>query len=286
MAVFHRKWVLQLHRQDRFCWFVPWLVWGVLLPQAAFAELPRGSTSAFALAGTPNLTGPAPLDLSVNPALSFNSSLTLEGIASRLYEMSDFDIAAGAAVFSRGRISFGLAAAQLVGLDYYAERSLLFAVSIAPHRRWRFGFGFEQQRIEFAEGYGNLSMLAISFGTLINPNDRLWLGGSVGNINRPRFDRQDEPLPLYGLFAAAYQATPSVTIILAHHLNERYPGRFSLGQQWAVVEDLDLLFGLETEPLEISGGFSLKLRGFNFEYAYRNNVYLGGTHRVGLRFSR
>ncbi len=280
-----RKRVSQLHPQSKIFLRVGFIL-TILLTADASAELPRGSISSFALGGTPNLMSPGPLDLAINPALTRCSTYAVEVQASRLHEMSDFDVAAGAAQYNYRNLSLGLAVNQLVGLDYYAERNLLLAASIAPHRIWRLGIGIEHRRIEFGEGYGTVSTVAASCGLAIRLTERAAIALSGLNVNRPKFDSDDEPLPFAGQISATYIATSTLTIEFAHQIEERYPDRFCIGQQITIVKDFDLLLGLTTEPFEISGGFGLKLRGFNFEYAYRNNVYLGGTHRLGLRYSR
>ena len=286
MVPSRRKRASQLRRRSKILLVIVGLVLTVATTPNVFAELPRGSISSFALGGTPNLISAGPLDMAINPALASCSTYAVEVLASRLYEMSDFDVAAGAAQYSYRNLSLGLAVNQLVGLDYYAERNLLLAASIAPHRAWRLGVGIEHRRLEFGEGYGTVSIVAASCGLMVRLNEKAAIAVSGLNINRPEFDSDDEPLPLAGQIAATYIANSTLTIVFAHQIEERYPDRFCIGQQVTIVKDVDILIGLTTEPFEISGGLSIKLRGFNFEYAYRNNVYLGGTHRVGLRFSR
>ena len=285
MVPSRRKRASQLRRRSEFFLLVGFIL-AVLTTQDIFAELPRGSISSFALGGTPNLISAGPLDMAINPALASCSTYAVEVMASRLHEMSDFDVAAGAAQYSYRNLSFGIVVNQLVGLDYYADRSLLLAATIAPHRIWRLGVGIEHRRLEFGEGYGTVSTVTASCGIVVRLNDKAAIALSGLNINRPKFDSNDDPLPLAGQIAATYIANATLTIVFAHQIEERYPDRFCIGQQVTIVKDVDILIGLTTEPFEISGGLSIKLRGFNFEYAYRNNVYLGGTHRVGLRFSR
>ncbi len=255
-----------------------------LMPAIVAAELPRGSVSSFAVGGAPILDNAAPLDIYHNPALACSSTYALEGYGARFFEMSDFDIAAGAAMCRIQVFQLGVAVTQLIGLDYFYERSLLLAASMPLISQCRIGIAVEHLGIEFGEGYGKTSANSLSFGAVSRPMARLRLAASVSNINRPHFDRQDDELPLTAELAASYSAS-QMKVVLCHHLNSNHPDRFSIGQQTSINRNFDLLLGLETEPLEISGGFSLKLRGFSFEYAYCNNVYLGGTHRVGLRYS-
>lgn len=251
----------------------------------ANAEIPRGSVVAFALGGIPNLAAPSPLDIGFNPGLSCSSQYALETNAARLFEMSDFDIAAGGAAYRMHRLTLSVAAAQVVGLDYYSERSINVAASVAPLPILRLGIALEQQRLEFSEGYPGASTYCLAVGAVYSPSNRARIAISAANINRPRFDDADDPLPLRLEIAGAFRANPAFCVLVAHHLDERMPDRFSIGEITSFSREFDLILGLKTEPVEISGGFSLKLRGFSLDYAYGNNVYLGGTHRVGLRYS-
>ena len=60
--------------------------------------------------------------------------------------------------------------------------------------------------------------------------------------------------------------------------------RLSLGQRVNIGQGLALRVGIRTEAVDISGGLSLKIDKFFFDYGYSDNAYLGGTHRIGLRF--
>ena len=251
----------------------------------ASAEIPRGSTVAFALGGIPNLAAPSPLDIGFNPALSCSSQYFVETNAARLFEMSDFDIASGGAAYRAHRVTLSLAAAQIVGLDYYSERSINFAASVAAVPILRLGIALEQQRLEFSEGYPGASTYCLAAGVMFAPSARTRLAISAASINRPRFVDADDPLPLRFEVAGSFRANPAFCVLVAHHLDERMPDRFSIAELTSISREFDLILGLKTEPVEISGGFSLKLRGFSLDYAYCNNVYLGGTHRVGLRYS-
>ena len=271
-----------LHQSDMRSFF---LILLFAVAGIANAEIPRGSAVAFALGGIPNFAAPSPLDIGFNPALSCSSQYSLETNAARLFEMSDFDIASGGAARRMRRVTFSLAAAQIVGLDYYTERSINVAASVAALPILRLGIALEQQRLEFSEGYPGASTYCLAAGAVYTPSDRARIAISAANINRPRFDDADDPLPLRFEVAGAFRANPAFCVLVAHHLDERMPDRFSIGELTSISREFDLILGLKTEPVEISGGFSLKLRGFSLDYAYCNNVYLGGTHRVGLRYS-
>lgn len=285
MAPSPESWGLRLRRLSEPRLWVLAIVVILTIGESAFAQLPSTSVTTLALGGALRLDSPALLDCHHNPALVDSNHYRLEFTASRLFEMSDFDIGAGAISYSYRRINITAAMASLLGADYYSERSLLIALSISPVRRFRFGAGLEQRHLDFGEGYAGASLYAFSLGSVLALRDNLHVAAAALDLNRPRYCETDPKSPLRIEFAATYTAS-LISIVLAHHLDSQLPDRFSLGQVYKITGDFELLLGIESEPLELSGGFSFKLRGFNFEYGYRNNVYLGGTHRVGLRYSR
>ena len=73
-----------------------------------------------------------------------------------------------------------------------------------------------------------------------------------------------------------------MSIYACEDISNQYSERVRIGQRLQLVEQLDLLIGLSTNPTELSGGVIIDFLGFEVEYGYRDNVYLGGTHRVGM----
>lgn len=285
MVPLPESWGLQLLRRSKLRFAVLALGIALSIEQTAFAELPCTSVTSFALGGAIRLSSPPLLDIYLNPALADSNRYGLEFSAARLFEMSDFDIGAGAFAYRFRGISTTAAITDLLGADYYSERSSFFAVSVSPVHGFRVGAGLEQRHLEYGEGYPGASLYSFSLGGVVALRERLHVAAAILDLNGPRYCDADSRLPLRTELAASYSVSP-ITVALAHHMNSRLPDRFSMGQAISLTKDFELLFGIESEPLELSGGFSFKLRGFNFEYGYRNNVYLGGTHRVGLRYSR
>jgi hypothetical protein len=250
---------------------------------AAF-EYPVGSVNSFALAGNLNLRESSPLDLYLNPALRFLQQVGVDLSLSRLYNMPDFDLASGAAVWNYRRFTLGVGSTQLTGSDYYWERSYLLSASTSLYRNTRVGVSANYLRVEFSEGYRSLDLLSFNVGGLWDIRDNLSVAASLHNLNRPRFAGQSKPLSLAGSICAAYVFSPDFTIVASERFAESLHNRFSLGQQINLLHDFSLRFGIASDPTEFGGGFSLRIRGLFFDYGFRDNVYLGGTHRFGLRY--
>jgi hypothetical protein len=112
------------------------------------------------------------------------------------------------------------------------------------------------------------------------------VGGAARNINRPQYQSGSQSLPLIGEISVSYVFSEAFSFLLTQHLEERVRDRFFVGQEVNIAKEFTLHLGLATEPTEISGGFSLGVGSLMFDYGFRDNVYLGGTHRFGLRYIR
>jgi hypothetical protein len=266
-----------------FIWLLVLLI-EVKSASGAF-EYPTGSVQSFAKAGCVNLLKPSSLDLYTNPALKISGKIGVDLSLSRLYNLSDFQLASGAASINRNSFSLTIGTTQLTGSDYYWERSYLIAGSINLPYRLRIGASANYLRTEYAGGYRTHSLLALTLG-VVYLRDGFAVGAVGRSINRPRYRSGSQALPLIGEFAISYVFSDAFSFFLTHHLEEKVRDRFFIGQEVKVTRELVLHLGIATEPTEIGGGFSLGVGGLMFDYGFRDNVYLGGTHRFGLRYIR
>jgi hypothetical protein len=94
-------------------------------------EYPSGSVPSFAKAGCVNLHKPSSLDLYINPALRISGKIGVDLSLSRLYNMSDFQLASGAATIDRKTFSLTVGSTQLTGSDLLACRIRWPAILLA-----------------------------------------------------------------------------------------------------------------------------------------------------------
>ncbi len=252
--------------------------------QSAF-EYERGSLGSFALGGGIDLQEPAALDLLCNPALEFDRQLSADAWGSRLYNMSEYELGAGAIALNVGCLTFGGAAIQLTGSQFYWEResSVVFAGQLMEGLRC--GMRLYRREIEFAEGYGRFSLTGVSIGGTYGAGTRLKLGVAIENLNRPRYSDGDNPAQISGRVDICYQLHSRARVVMRQQFSAAVADRFSIGQRIDLFGQASLLVGVGTNPTELGGGVSFDFLGFKVEYGYRDNVYLGGTHRVGMTWS-
>jgi hypothetical protein len=261
------------------------LLAGVQTVLAAF-EYPVGSVRSISLAGCVDLRACSPLDVYLNPACQSAGRIGVDLSLSRLYNLPDFDLASGAATVSHKALSLTGASTQLSGADYYWERSYLLAGSLGLPHRLRAGAAINHLRIQYGEGYRGLHLTSLSFGCTWDVSSTVALAAALRNLNRPHYESNPEQLPIIGDVSLSYCFTKDYSLHILQHFEENVRDRFAIAQQISVCKELALSFGIATEPTELSGGFSLGFGGFKFDYGFRDNVYLGGTHRFGLRYAR
>ncbi|TFH64007.1 MAG: hypothetical protein E4G91_07155 [Candidatus Zixiibacteriota bacterium] len=255
-------------------------------PASGAFEYPSGSVKSFAKAGCVNLHKPSPLDLYIDPALRILGKIGVDLSLSRLYNMSDFQLVSGAASLDRKTFSLTVGSTQLTGSDYYWERSYLLAASVGLPYRLRVGASANYLRVEYAGGYSSLGLTALNLGVAWHAHETVALGVVARNVNRPQYTSGSQSLPLTSEISVSYIFSDAFSFFLTQHLEEKVRDRFFVGQEVNVSKEFSLNLGLATEPTEISGGFSLGVGSLIFDYGFRDNVYLGGTHRFGLRYTR
>lgn len=285
VAASRRKWGLRL-RPGTKRWVAALLV--LLLAgsvQGAF-DYPGGSMRSFAQAGATNLWNPSPHDVATNPALAPLRQLVFAADWSRLYRMADFDLSSAGASYTTSGLTASLTVRQLSGSGYYWERQYTLALSQGVHRSLHWGGSLRYLRIEFGEGYRSLSTLVFDMGALIDIASDMRVGVSGQNLTGARLDAAVERMPREATLALTWLISKELALSLSHQISESLPDRFAAGQELHVCDEFSLLLGVSNNPTDFAGGFSLRLGGIEFEYAYRNSVYLGGTHRIGVQYAR
>ncbi len=245
-----------------------------------------GSLRSQALAGALDLLRFSPLDVQRNPALRGEGRWAVAVDWTRLYGMGDFELASCGGSYSHRKWSLSLAVQQLDGGDYYWERNYLAALSRRIGEELTVGVGLNYLDLQFGEGYCRLDAMAVSAGIWYQVRSGRVVAFAWRNLNRPRYDNGLDPIGREADLSATWQLSPLIAVCLNQRLIERLPDRFSAGQVFRLAPELSLQMGIVTAPTDFAGGISLKLAGIEFEYAYRNSLYLGGTHFLGVLYVR
>lgn len=236
------------------------------------------------MSGAVDLLDVSALDLYAHPAIGLETRWQLDLSATRLYDMPDFTLGSAAAVARFGKAGLGLTTTQLTGSDFYWERSYTGVLSWQLFQHCRIGLAGSYQLLQFDGGYDELSFITLSLGTAIILDNNAQIAVSIHNINKPAYFSGGQSLPHKAELSGAYRFSDLLSFFSTYHIEEAMPDRFSVAQKATLNGQCALRLGLQTNPLDVSGGISVRVGKFCFDYAYGDNIYLGGTHRIGLRY--
>jgi hypothetical protein len=251
-------------------------------PANAAFEYPLYGVKTFGMAGAVNLLQPTSLDFCEHPALA-GDGVQLEMALSQLYNMPDFTLGSLAALGEMGPLGVAVAGNQLTGSDFYWERDYRLGLSMHVFSLCRIGLAGDYQLIQFSGGYEDIDLFSFSVGALLQISDDLSLAATLANANRPSYGDEQDHLARRGLISVSYGFSERLVLSAGIRFEEHIPDRLSIGQELDLFDELTVRVGLRNQPLDFSGGISLHLSRFSFDYGFSNNVYLGGTHRIGLR---
>ncbi len=253
---------------------------------AATLEEQAGSIQSFAMAGAVDLFKISPFSTLLLPALSPERGVGVEANWGRMHGMSEFELYSAAAGYVRGHWAGVIGLQQLGGSEFYWERNFGLAMSRQLAGPFRIGLRGAYQAVEFGEGYRSLDRFSWGCGAVLEIDSSLRAAIAGHNLGAGRFTDGTEATPRSVLIALGWAPTDELTVSLMHDVIEHLPDRFHAGQRLKIAGPLALLVGIATNPTDFAGGATIKVGGIEFEYGYRNNVYLGGTHRFGVLYAR
>jgi hypothetical protein len=237
------------------------------------------------MSGAVDLLEMSALDLYAHPAIHPAGYWQLDLSVTQLHNLSDFTLGSGAIVMGIRKLSVGLATTQMTGSEFYWERSYTGMLSWRMLPSCRIGLTGSYQLLQFDGGYDELGLITFSVGAVVSASDNAQIAASLHNLNHPSYFSEGQSLPYKTDFSSAYQFNNLLSFYSTYHLEEKMPDRLSVAQKAVLSDQFVLRLGLQTNPLDVSGGISVKVGKFCFDYAYSDNIYLGGTHRIGLRYS-
>lgn len=243
------------------------------LPGAGAAALSNASvTLGNVWAAQNNIGALAPLE---NPSLAFGyntrshlQELTTFGCIAAL----PFKDAAFAASFSR--FGTGAYSIQEIGLGYSHQIGYM-SVGLKAN--------YLQQSIE---GVGSQGALVLEAGGKAELLPKLHFAAHAYNLSHSRINRHSEEfIPLILKAGLAYLPLDNVQLLLQTLKDLDHPSRFSAGLEYGIVETLHLRTGFMTRPAEASFGLGFSPRHFIFDYAFRHQNTIGGSHHISIGYT-
>ncbi|MCB0289010.1 MAG: hypothetical protein KDH97_02020 [Calditrichaeota bacterium] len=220
----------------------------------------------------------------LNPALSALSTGSYAALNyANLYGMSELQFANGIALLPYNRGSIGLAV-QTLGSGIYRESQLTINTAKAFYNRHlSIGISLHYYHVT-AEGYAQTASWGLDAGFRYRIQDRLYIAGTLSNINQPGLYGHAEEIPQIAEAGVAYVPLPEISAYLAVRKDSWHAPEISLGASCRIYEQLEILSGYSSASAMPSLGIVLDAFGVEASYAVQHHFDLGPTHYIGLAF--
>jgi hypothetical protein len=168
---------------------------------------------------------------------------------------------------------------QGFGGNLYKEEILTFSCASSHFKRVPLGLNLRYLKLKI-EGAGQAETWGIDLGALWHLGEKTKLGFLARNINSPEI--AGEPIGKKTSFGLAF--SPFKKLILAVDLNEEegQSSWLSFGEELQIASHFFLRAGVQTNPSRLAGGFGIKFKFFQVDYAYFSHTVLGATHQFSL----
>ncbi len=183
--------------------------------------------------------------------------------------------------FGFGNLGFSF---QTYGFDLLREHRISLGFAKNLFQELRLGFKFTYHSINI-QNYGNDFALGFDFGLITKLSEKLKLGFTATNLNRPTYGVNKEKLNQLFMAGMSYSPMTNLTFALELEKEVRNPFNFKFGLEYSVIKYLDLRTGYNTEPNNITAGIGIHYQKFSFNYAFLSHKYLGFTHSFGIDYN-
>jgi hypothetical protein len=219
--------------------------------------------------------------LYANPALlEFVQQTSVAFDYNILYGLSELDQINLAIARDFKFMHAGFAYSNFGSPDIITENRFALAFSKDVYKYLTLGLRWEHFRISFADDFDDLSMNSISMG-IASQFDEIVLHAALSNINRPSLVESEDRTDIEYRLGLCLRGLDYLVLNLELS-GERDIRRYHFGQEIKLEEIFFIRLGLITNPTLPSGGFGIKWKQFQIDYAINRHSDLGETHSFGF----
>lgn len=205
-------------------------------------------------------------------AFGFNTRLQLQELTT-FGALAAYPLSNGAVGASFSRYGTGPYSIQDYGLGYSHKISYIsLGIKVS----------YLQQSIEQVGSQGSAVLEAGGKAELL---PGLHFAAYAYNLSQSRFTRRNEErIPTLLKAGLSYLPTNKLRLHVQTAKNIDYPARFSAGIEYALIPQLQLRSGIQTQPLDASFGLGIRLRRVLFDYAFSHQTDLGVQHHLSVGY--
>lgn len=200
----------------------------------------------------------------------------------QLYSLKEINFFGSSFAFPTRIGTFGMAFSQ-IGSPLYKEQEFYLSHGIKLVRPIYVGYSLKGMFLTIDQfGKGKTFGLDASILSYLTP--ALTLALSFKNLNRASMGKSEEPLPQGFLIGMANKIVPG--LVLTGEIERMTPAPLIIktGIEYGLTSSFKFRGGFSGAPLKFSGGFGLRLKKVELDYAYLSHEALLGTHTFSLYF--
>lgn len=183
--------------------------------------------------------------------------------------------------FNHGKHFAGFDASGF-GFGGYNESNVGLTYATTLFERLSLGAKVGYTRVSI-ENYGAKSAFYANVGINCIVSKHLSVGFRVFNANRAELQKeQDEKIPTTLDVGLAYQVSDKVLIVADLEKQVNFPLSFRGGVEYAPAKFLKARVGASTQPVTVSAGLGVNVKGLNIDFANTLHQYLGYTPSLSL----
>ncbi|MBL0015759.1 MAG: hypothetical protein IPP17_04795 [Bacteroidetes bacterium] len=174
------------------------------------------------------------------------------------------------------------------GFAGYSESRVGLTYATTLFERLSLGAKANYTRVSI-DNYGSKSALYVDAGLNCILSKHISIGFRIFNANRAELQKeQDEKIPTTLDVGMAYQVSDKVLIVADIEKQVNFPFSFRGGVEYAPAKFLKARIGASTQPVTVSAGVGLVVKGLNIDFANTLHQYLGYTPSLSLswRFAK
>jgi hypothetical protein len=167
------------------------------------------------------------------------------------------------------------------GFELYRELNVLLSYGNSYKDKIFYGLNLNFYNLKI-ENYNSASSFGFDFGAMAYLHKYVRWGFIAKNVTGAKIGESKEKI--VQVYRTGFDFVPLQNINLAFEIEKdvKYPLSFRSGIEYAVLDYVDLRFGVGSEPTTFTGGIGLSYNLFTLDYALTKSPDLGITHQGTL----